>query len=86
MPEHPTPRFAELETVVLLRDQPQAGLRAGDLGAVVQVYGTEAVEVEFVTAAGQTQAPLTLSVDDVRPVADTDLLAVRPAGPRRGAA
>jgi hypothetical protein len=82
----PTPRFAELDTVVLLRDQPQAGLRAGDLGAVVQVYGTDSVEVEFATAAGQTQALLTLSVDELRPVADTDLLAVRPATPRRGAA
>lgn len=51
----PTPRFAELDTVVLLRDHPQVELRAGDLGAVVQVYGTEAVEVEFATAAGQTQ-------------------------------
>lgn len=82
----PTPRFAELDTVVLLRDQPQAGLRAGDLGAVVQVYGTDAVEVEFATAAGQTQALLTLRVEEVRPVADSDLLAVRQATPRRGAA
>jgi hypothetical protein len=82
----PTPRFAELETVVLLQDRPDAGLRAGDLGAVVQVYGTEAIEVEFATAAGQTQALLTLRVDEVRPVAETDLLAVRPATPRRGAA
>jgi hypothetical protein len=80
------PRFAELETVVLLADRPDAGLRAGDLGAVVQVYGAEAVEVEFATVSGQTQALLTLRVDEVRPVADTDLLAVRPAPPRRGAA
>ncbi len=33
--------------------------------------------VEFVTAAGKTQALLTLAVDDVRSVIDTDLIAVR---------
>ena len=80
------PPFQELDTVVLVRDVPEAGLRAGDLGAVVQVYGADAVEVEFATAAGQTQAVLTLAAADIRPVQDNDLLAVRPAVPRRGAA
>ena len=78
--------YQELDTVVLVRDVPEAGLRAGDLGAVVHVYSTDAVEVEFATAAGQTQALLTLTAADVRPVQDDDLLAVRPAVPRRGAA
>ena len=81
-----TPGFRELETVVLLQDVPEAGLRIGDLGAVVQVYGTEAVEVEFVTASGRTQALLSLSVSDVCPVRDDDLLAVRSAVQTRGAA
>jgi hypothetical protein len=80
------PPFRELDTVVLLRELPDAGLRAGDLGAVVQVYGSEAVEVEFVTASGRTQALLTLPITDVRPVRDDDLLAVRSAPPVRGAA
>ena len=78
--------FRELDTVVLLRDLPEAGLRAGDLGAVVQVYAPDALEVEFVTASGRTQALETLRVVDVRPVRDDDLLAVRPAPPTRGAA
>jgi hypothetical protein len=78
--------YQELDTVVLVRDVPEAGLRAGDLGAVVHVYSTDAVEVEFATAAGRTQALLTLTAADVRPVQDDDLLAVRPAVPRRGAA
>jgi len=43
----------------------------------VLVYGDEALEVEFVTASGRTQALLTLPVNDVRPVRDDDLLAVR---------
>jgi len=81
-----TTRFHELDTVVLLHDLPEAGLRSGDLGAVVQVYGDEAVEVEFVTAAGRTQALLTLPVSDVRPVRDNDLMAVRTTEPIRGAA
>lgn len=81
-----TQPFHGLDTVVLTRDFPEAGLRASDLGAVVQVYGSEALEVEFVTASGRTQALLTLGASDVRPVSDDDLLAVRPAGPMRGAA
>lgn len=81
-----TSHFNELDTVVLLRDLPEAGLRIGDLGAVVQAYGSEAVEVEFVTASGRTQALLTLPVSDIRPVRDDDLLAVRTAPPVQGAA
>ena len=81
-----TALFRELETVVLIRDLPEAGLRTGDLGAVVHVYGDEALEVEFVTASGRTQALLTLDTTDVRPVRDDDLLAVRTSPPIRGAA
>lgn len=76
--------FRELETVVLTRDVPEVGLCAGDLGAVVQVYAPDAVEVEFVTASGKTLALQTLSSGDVRAVRDDDLLAVRSAA--RGAA
>ena len=67
-----------LDTVVLNRDLPQYGLRKGDLGAVVEVYDPEGIEVEFVRASGKTQAVITLGVDDVRPVLDNDLIAVRP--------
>ena len=81
-----TALFHELDTVVLLRELPEAGLRSGDLGAIVQVYGSEALEVEFVTASGRTQALLTLPPSDVRPVRDDDLLAVRTSPPVRGAA
>src|SRR5690349_2330591 len=38
-----TAPFRELDSVVLTCDVPEAGLRAGDLGAVVQVYGADAV-------------------------------------------
>lgn len=66
-----------LDTVVLSRDLPEEGLRAGDLGAVVEVYEPDGIEVEFVTASGRTGALVTLGADDVRPVAETDLVAVR---------
>ena len=69
--------FALLDTVVLNRDLPEHGLRAGDLGAVVEVYSAEGVEVEFVRASGQTKALVTLKSADLRAVAATDMLAVR---------
>jgi hypothetical protein len=80
------PNYKELDTVVLVRDVPEAGLRAGDVGAVVQVYGADALEVEFVTVAGRTQALRTLDVGDVRPIDDDDLPAVRPTTGVSGAA
>ncbi len=70
-------KFKELDTVVLVRDLPEQGLRKGDLGAVVQVYEPDAIEVEFVTAAGMTEALVTLDIQEVRQVVDTDLIAVR---------
>jgi len=70
-------RFKELETVVLNRDLPEQGLRKGDLGAVVQVYEPDGLEVEFVSASGKTEALVTLKEADVRAVAEGDLIAVR---------
>ena len=67
-----------LDTIVLDRDVPEHGLRKGDLGAIVEVYEPDAFEVEFVTASGRTAALLTLNARDVRPVADDDLVSVRP--------
>lgn len=76
----------ELDTVVLERDLPEYGLRRGDLGAVVHMYGDQAVDVEFVRLSGQTQAVVQLLLSDIRPVQDADLPAVRTAEVRRGAA
>jgi Domain of unknown function (DUF4926) len=69
--------FKTLDTVVVTADLPSHGLKRGDVGAVVQVYSTDAVEVEFVTATGRTQAVVTLSTHQLRPVGSRDLLAVR---------
>ena len=69
--------FKVLDTVVLVRDVPNAGLRKGDLGAIVEVYGPNAFEVEFVAASGRTQALVTLTASDLRHVDDHDLISVR---------
>jgi len=70
-------RYKVLDTVVLDRDLPEQGLCSGDLGAVVQVYEPDGLDIEFVTASGKTQALVTLNVSDVRPVQDSDLIAVK---------
>ena len=69
--------FALLDSVVLNRDLPEHDLYAGDLGAIVEIYGSDGVEVEFVRASGQTKALVTLKTTDLRPVAAGDTLAVR---------
>jgi len=69
--------YKSLDTVVLVRDLAEHGLKAGDLGAVVEIYPPDALEVEFVTASGRTTALVTLKSTDVRPISDSDLIAVR---------
>jgi Domain of unknown function (DUF4926) len=59
---------------VLNTDLPAQGLKRGDLGAVVDVYSPDAIEVEFVMASGRTQALITLRTSDIRGVGDDDLV------------
>ena len=66
-----------LDTVALIQDQPQAGLRQGDVGAVVEVLGQDAYETEFVAAAGRTQALISLAGSEVRALGDRELIVVR---------
>jgi len=70
-------KFKPLDVVVLQKDLPTNGLKRGDLGAVVDVYEPDGLEVEFVTASGKTEALVTLKTADVRAVANNDLVAVR---------
>jgi hypothetical protein len=67
-----------LDTIVLEKDLPDYGLKKGDVGAVVEVYEPDGLEVEFVTGSGKTQALVTLKVTDVRAVGDSEILSVRP--------
>ena len=72
-------RFKSLDAVVLDRDLPEHGLRKGDLGAVVQVYEPDVLEVEFVKASGRPQALVALQDSDLRELDDEDLVTVRSA-------
>jgi hypothetical protein len=70
-------KYKNLEPVVLCRDIPEHGLKAGDLGAIVEIYPGGGIEVEFLRLSGETQALLTLSEKDVRRTDSQDLLAIR---------
>ena len=70
-------KFAVLDTVVLDKDLPAHGLQRGDLGAVVEVYEPDGLDVEFVRASGKTQALVQLRDRDVRAIRDGDLVSVR---------
>ena len=69
-----------LSTVVLAKDLPEHQLRVGDIGAVVECYDNEAVEVEFLTGSGRTLAVLTLQNELLRSIGERDVLAVRHVG------
>ena len=68
--------------VVLLHDMPEKGLRAGDVGVVVEVFrGREGVTpgymIELMTLAGETVAVVDVTADAVRPVSAQDMPQVR---------
>jgi hypothetical protein len=67
-----------LDCVVLVRDLPEFGLRAGDLGTIVAIYQPAGLEIEFIKASGQTQTVLTLTEADVRAIKADDIISVRP--------
>ncbi len=67
-----------LDSVVLEKDLPDQGLKRGDIGTSVELCDPDGLEVEFVTGSGKTQALVTLKSDDVRSIADNEILAVRP--------
>lgn len=68
----------ELDLVVLSRDLPDVGLRAGDMGTVVHIHrGGVGFEVEFATLTGETLAVVTLPADSVRPIGPREIAHVR---------
>ena len=60
--------FAEHDVIVLTRDLPDLGLRAGAVGAVVGIYASGGYEVEFTTTTGRTLTVVPLSGHDFKPV------------------
>ena len=58
--------FNDLEQVAITFDLIQFGLREGDIGTIVDVFGDDAVMVEFVDRDGGVVALLSMSPTDLR--------------------
>jgi len=68
----------EHDRIVLLKDLPEDGLQAGDVGTVVHIHRQgEAFEVEFMTLDGGTVAVITLLSSQIRAVSKRDITHVR---------
>jgi hypothetical protein len=79
--------LAEHEVVVLTRDLPDEGIRAGDVGVVLLAHpGRDGVPpgytVEVTTVTGETVAVVDVAADMVRPAAKRDIRHARPAASR----
>lgn len=68
-----------LDTVIVTVDLSDEEVLVGDLGTIVEVYTvpTPAYEVEFVNPNGTTRALLTLTPEQIRGLAETDVLTTR---------
>ncbi len=74
--------MALYQRVVLTRDLPDDGLRAGDVGVVVEHYPAsggmgQGYEVEFFAASGETAAIVSVAADSLRAVTGHEILSVR---------
>lgn len=68
----------EHDRIVLLKDLPEDGLQAGDVGTVIHIHRQgEAFEVEFMTLDGRTVAVVTLLSSQIRTVSKRDITHVR---------
>ncbi len=71
--------FKEHDRIVLTKDVPAEGLKAGDVGTIVHVHkGDKAFEVEFLTLDGATAAIATVLPAAMRPVTHRDITHARP--------
>ena len=68
----------EFEQAILLVDLPDDGLRAGDIGTVVDIHaGGRGCILEFMTLTGRTVAVVPLETEHVRTVTDADIPSAR---------
>jgi SOS-response transcriptional repressor LexA len=69
----------EFEDVALVTDLPKYGLRAGDIGVVVDIHDKGAgFTVEFMRRDGTTVAVVTLNAHQIREIGETEMLQSRP--------
>jgi len=67
-----------LERVALTQDLPEQGLKAGDIGMIVHVYGDhKGYEVEFVTLSGDLLALVSVYPDHIRPLENDEIASAR---------
>ena len=79
--------LALFERVVLTRDLPDEGLRAGDVGVIVEHYTAtaevpEGYELEVFAASGKTLAVVSVPATFVRRATERDILTVREVAER----
>ena len=68
----------ELDQIVLTSDLPNEGLKAGDVGTIVDIHRRgEAFEVEFMTLAGETVAVTTVLASQARPIGKREITHAR---------
>lgn len=74
--------LALYQRVVLTRDLPEEGLRAGDVGVLVEHYPArsdvpEGYELEVFAATGQTIAVVSVPASAIREATEHEVLSVR---------
>ena len=74
--------LALYQRVVLTQDLPKEGLRAGDVGVIVEHYAAradvpEGYELEVFAASGQTIAVVSVPATAVREATEHEVLSVR---------
>jgi hypothetical protein len=74
--------LALFQRVVLAQDLPNEGLRAGDVGVIVEAYAAsgnvpEGYEIEFYSASGQTIAVVSVPATAVREAQPDEILSTR---------
>lgn len=74
--------FTLYQRVVLTEDLPAEGLRAGDIGVIVEHYAArenvaEGYELEFFAAAGQTIAVVSVPATAIREARAHEVLSAR---------
>jgi hypothetical protein len=68
----------EHDCIVLVKDLPDEGFVAGDIGTVVHIHQDAAgYEVEFMTLTGETVAIVTVKASQVRALTRRDLAHTR---------
>lgn len=68
----------ELERVALTQDLPEHGLKIGDIGMIVHIYGEHrGYEVEFVTLNGELVALVSVYPDQIRQLEQNEIASAR---------